>query len=226
RPANGPPVRHQTAWVSLDGHLPAALTGLLNAGHKTAHSRPAAGGGRNLESPDPGDDGAPGPVQGEYHCDTPAVKVENVADDDSQREVEGGDHRFPLEFDHGGQPPPVDPAAQDRGRRRDLPGRGVPRPRSSPQGLDQGGGRAAVLPPRWPYDIHSHLEVAPIAGGGRDRDSQLSLAARVADGEPDDQELEEPLAHGPVNAVPTLPLEGDANGAPHPDASSSASKFS
>ena len=40
-----------------------------------------------------------------------------------------------------------------------------------------GDGRAAVLLHGWPYDIHSHLEVAPIAGGGRDRDSQLSLAA-------------------------------------------------
>jgi hypothetical protein len=79
------------------------------------------------------------------------VKVENVADDDSQREVEGGDHRFVLEFDHRGQPPPVDPAAQDRGRRQDLPGRVVQRLRASPQGLDQGRGpRRRARPIRGP----------------------------------------------------------------------------
>jgi pimeloyl-ACP methyl ester carboxylesterase len=31
---------------------------------------------------------------------------------------------------------------------------------------------------------------------------------------------------GPVISVPTITLEGDANGAPHPDASSYAKKFS
>jgi pimeloyl-ACP methyl ester carboxylesterase len=34
------------------------------------------------------------------------------------------------------------------------------------------------------------------------------------------------LAQGPVIAVPTITLEGDANGAPHPDPSSYAGKFS
>jgi pimeloyl-ACP methyl ester carboxylesterase len=48
----------------------------------------------------------------------------------------------------------------------------------------------------------------------------------LADGEPDYQELEERLARGPVIGVPTITLEGDANGAPHPDPSSYASKFS
>jgi pimeloyl-ACP methyl ester carboxylesterase len=48
----------------------------------------------------------------------------------------------------------------------------------------------------------------------------------LADGEADYQELEEQLARGPVIGVPTITLEGDANGAPHPDPSSYASKFS
>jgi pimeloyl-ACP methyl ester carboxylesterase len=39
-------------------------------------------------------------------------------------------------------------------------------------------------------------------------------------------ELERRLAHGPVIGVPTITLEGDANGAPHPDPSSYAHKFS
>jgi pimeloyl-ACP methyl ester carboxylesterase len=48
----------------------------------------------------------------------------------------------------------------------------------------------------------------------------------LADGEADYAELEERLAHGPVIGVPTITLEGDANGAPHPDATSYAKKFS
>jgi pimeloyl-ACP methyl ester carboxylesterase len=48
----------------------------------------------------------------------------------------------------------------------------------------------------------------------------------LADGEPEFAELEERLARGPVIGVPTITLEGDANGAPHPDPSSYAGKFS
>ncbi len=48
----------------------------------------------------------------------------------------------------------------------------------------------------------------------------------LAEGEPKYDDLETWLAKGPVITVPTITLEGDANGAPHPDASSYASKFS
>ncbi|HEY9376297.1 MAG TPA: alpha/beta hydrolase [Jiangellaceae bacterium] len=48
----------------------------------------------------------------------------------------------------------------------------------------------------------------------------------LADGESEYAELEERLARGPVIGVPTITLEGDANGAPHPDPSSYAKKFS
>jgi pimeloyl-ACP methyl ester carboxylesterase len=48
----------------------------------------------------------------------------------------------------------------------------------------------------------------------------------LADGEARYDELEQQLADGPVITVPTITLEGDANGAPHPDPSSYASKFS
>jgi pimeloyl-ACP methyl ester carboxylesterase len=48
----------------------------------------------------------------------------------------------------------------------------------------------------------------------------------LADGEPQYDALEARLAQGPVIAVPTITLEGDANGAPHPDASAYAKKFS
>jgi pimeloyl-ACP methyl ester carboxylesterase len=47
----------------------------------------------------------------------------------------------------------------------------------------------------------------------------------VADGEPRFDDLEARLAHGPVITVPTITLEGDANGAPHPDAASYRAKF-
>jgi pimeloyl-ACP methyl ester carboxylesterase len=48
----------------------------------------------------------------------------------------------------------------------------------------------------------------------------------LADGEPKYDDLEKRLAEGPVIAVPTITLEGDANGAPHPDGSTYAKKFS
>jgi pimeloyl-ACP methyl ester carboxylesterase len=48
----------------------------------------------------------------------------------------------------------------------------------------------------------------------------------LADGEPKYEELEKRLAAAPLIAVPTITLEGDANGAPHLDAISNAKKFS
>jgi pimeloyl-ACP methyl ester carboxylesterase len=48
----------------------------------------------------------------------------------------------------------------------------------------------------------------------------------LAEGEAEYDSLEKRLAQGPVIAVPTITLEGDANGAPHPDPGSYAGKFS
>lgn len=48
----------------------------------------------------------------------------------------------------------------------------------------------------------------------------------LAEGEPKYGDLDKRLAESPVVAVPTITLEGDVNGAPHPDASSYARKFS
>jgi pimeloyl-ACP methyl ester carboxylesterase len=48
----------------------------------------------------------------------------------------------------------------------------------------------------------------------------------LADGERKYDELEKRLAEAPVIAVPTITLEGDANGAPYPDPSAYARKFS
>jgi pimeloyl-ACP methyl ester carboxylesterase len=48
----------------------------------------------------------------------------------------------------------------------------------------------------------------------------------LAEGEPKYDGLEKRLAESPVITVPTITLEGDANGAPHPDPSAYANKFS
>ena len=48
----------------------------------------------------------------------------------------------------------------------------------------------------------------------------------LAEGEPKYDDLEERLAEGPGITVPTITLEGDANGAFHPDSSAYAKKFS
>jgi pimeloyl-ACP methyl ester carboxylesterase len=47
----------------------------------------------------------------------------------------------------------------------------------------------------------------------------------LADGEPEYAELENRLAEAPVITVPAITLEGDANGAPHPEPSAYANKF-
>ena len=47
----------------------------------------------------------------------------------------------------------------------------------------------------------------------------------LAEGEPKFDDLEKRLAEAPVITVPTITMEGDANGAPHPDPSAYAKKF-
>jgi pimeloyl-ACP methyl ester carboxylesterase len=48
----------------------------------------------------------------------------------------------------------------------------------------------------------------------------------LADGDPQFDDLENRLAEGPVITVPAITLEGDANGAPHPDSDAYRKKFS
>src|SRR3954470_8030926 len=48
----------------------------------------------------------------------------------------------------------------------------------------------------------------------------------LAEGEPHYDDVERRLAEAPAIDVPTITLEGDANGAPHPDAGAYARKFS
>ena len=48
----------------------------------------------------------------------------------------------------------------------------------------------------------------------------------LAQGEPKYDDLEKRLAQSPVITVPTITMESDANGAPHPDPAAYAKKFS
>ena len=48
----------------------------------------------------------------------------------------------------------------------------------------------------------------------------------LAQGEPKYDDLEKRLAAGPIITVPTITMEGDANGAPHADGNAYANKFS
>jgi hypothetical protein len=48
----------------------------------------------------------------------------------------------------------------------------------------------------------------------------------LAKGEPQYDDLDKRLAESPVITVPTITMEGDFNGAPHPEPSSYAKKFS
>jgi pimeloyl-ACP methyl ester carboxylesterase len=48
----------------------------------------------------------------------------------------------------------------------------------------------------------------------------------LAEGETKYDELDKRLAKSPVITVPAITLEGDANGAPHPEPASYRSKFS
>jgi pimeloyl-ACP methyl ester carboxylesterase len=48
----------------------------------------------------------------------------------------------------------------------------------------------------------------------------------LAEGEAKYDDLEKRLAASPVITVPTITMEGDANGAPHPDSTAYAKKFS
>ncbi len=87
----------------------------------------------------------------------------------------------------------------------------------------------SVASPRWEFtdatfdrtaaafDNPDHVSI--VIGNYRWR---LGLAA----GESKYDNLEKQLAAGPLIGVPTITLEGDANGAPHLDASSYAAKFS
>jgi pimeloyl-ACP methyl ester carboxylesterase len=83
--------------------------------------------------------------------------------------------------------------------------------------------------PQWKFDD----ETFDRSAASLDNPDHVAIAIHnyrwrlgLAEGEAQYEELEKRLADGPVIDVPTITLEGDANGAPHPDPSAYAAKFS
>jgi pimeloyl-ACP methyl ester carboxylesterase len=86
-----------------------------------------------------------------------------------------------------------------------------------------------IASPKWEFDDATFERSA----ASFDNPDHVAIAIHnyrwrlgLADGEADYDDLEERLAEAPAITVPTITLEGDANGAPHPDPSSYAGKFS
>jgi pimeloyl-ACP methyl ester carboxylesterase len=86
-----------------------------------------------------------------------------------------------------------------------------------------------IASPRWDFD-DATFDRSAVSFNNPDHVSMVIHNYRwrlgLVAGEPKYDNLERRLAEGPVITVPTITLEGDANGAPHPDASSYAKKFS
>ena len=87
-----------------------------------------------------------------------------------------------------------------------------------------------IASPQWDFD-DATFDRSAAAFDNPDHvaivDAQLSLAARARRRRAASiDDLEKRLAQAPVITVPTITLEGDANGAPHPDPSAYARKFS
>ena len=82
--------------------------------------------------------------------------------------------------------------------------------------------------PQWHFDEAAFEQSAPAF----DNPDQVAIVIHnyrwrlgLAQGEAKYDSLEKKLAAAPVISVPTITLEGDANGAPHPDPSAYAKKF-
>jgi pimeloyl-ACP methyl ester carboxylesterase len=87
----------------------------------------------------------------------------------------------------------------------------------------------AIASPKWNFDDATFDRTA----ASFDNPDHVSIVIHnyrwrlgVAEGETKYDELEKRLAAGPTITVPTITLEGDANGAPHPEPDSYARKFS
>jgi pimeloyl-ACP methyl ester carboxylesterase len=83
--------------------------------------------------------------------------------------------------------------------------------------------------PKWAFDDATFNRSA----AALDNPDQVAIAVHnyrwriaLARGEPKYDDTEKRLAAGPVISVPTITMEGDANGAPHPDPGAYAKKFS
>jgi pimeloyl-ACP methyl ester carboxylesterase len=85
-----------------------------------------------------------------------------------------------------------------------------------------------IASPSWDFDEATFDRTAP----SFDNPDHVDIVIHnyrwrlgLADGEPEYEDLERRLAGFPVITVPAITLEGDANGAPHPDPASYAGRF-
>jgi pimeloyl-ACP methyl ester carboxylesterase len=85
-----------------------------------------------------------------------------------------------------------------------------------------------IASPRWDFDAATYDRSA----ASFDNPDHVAIVIHnyrwrlsLADGEPRYDDLEAQLSRGPAITVPTITLEGDANGAPHVDPSVYAAKF-
>ncbi len=85
-----------------------------------------------------------------------------------------------------------------------------------------------IASPKWKFD-NATFERSAVSFNNPDHVSIVIHNYRwrlgLAEGEPKYDELEKRLAEFPVITVPTITLQGDADGAPRPDSSSYAKKF-
>jgi pimeloyl-ACP methyl ester carboxylesterase len=86
-----------------------------------------------------------------------------------------------------------------------------------------------IASPKWQFDDATYERSA----SAFDNPDHVAIAIHnyrwrlsTAEGEPRYDDLERRLAQAPVIRVPTITMEGDANGAPHPDPGAYARKFS
>jgi pimeloyl-ACP methyl ester carboxylesterase len=86
-----------------------------------------------------------------------------------------------------------------------------------------------IASPKWNFDDATFDRTA----ASFDNPDHVAIAIHnyrwrlgLADGEAEYDELEKRLAEGPVITIPAITLEGDANGAPHPEPSTYSEKFS
>jgi pimeloyl-ACP methyl ester carboxylesterase len=82
--------------------------------------------------------------------------------------------------------------------------------------------------PRWAFDDATFDRSATAFDNPDHVDVVISnyrWRLALADGEPQFDELEHRLAQAPAIAAPTITLEGDANGAPHPEPETYAARF-
>ena len=86
-----------------------------------------------------------------------------------------------------------------------------------------------IASPKWNFDDATFERSA----ASLDNPDHVAIAIHnyrwrldLAEGEPKYDDWEKRLAEAPVINVPTITMEGDANGAPHPDAAAYAKKFS